>query len=774
MWTRSLLRIALTIFIILQLLIQFNPAITFADNPEQLLGPADATTGTMYGGYALWNQWPASADGIVTQIRVKCNNTGNVKVALYTDSGSGNPSTLLQAVNTPTAVVSGWNTINITATPVASGTSYWLGVISDVPCVAYQEGGSTPRKYMTASISSFSFTSSPSGLTNGAGYYEGVAAYGAATPTQFLGPADATTGTMYGGYALWNQWHASANGNVTQIRVKCNNTGNVKVALYTDSGSGSPGTLLQAVNTPTAVVSGWNIINITSTPVASGISYWLGVISDVSCVAYQEGGSTPRKYMTASISSFSFTSTPSGLTNGGGYYEGVAAYGAATPTQFLGPADATTGTMYGGYALWNQWSASANGNVTQIRVKCNNTGNVKVALYTDSGSGSPGTLLQAVNTPTAVVSGWNIINITSTPVASGISYWLGVISDVPCVAYQKGGSTPRKYMTASISSFSFTSTPSGLTNGAGYYEGVAAYGAATPTQFLGPADATTGTLGGYALWNRWRASADGNVTQIRVKCNNTGNVKVALYANNSSGNPSTLLQAVNTPTAVVSGWNTINITATPVVSGISYWLGVISDVSCVAYQEGGSTPRKYMAASISSFSFTSTPSGLTNGGGYYDGVAAYGAATPTKLLGPADATTGTLGGYALWNKWPASANGNVTQIRVKCNNTGNVKVALYASSDSGGPSTLLQAVNTPTAVVSGWNIINITSTPVVYGTYYWLGVISDVSCVAYQEGGSTPRKYRAASISSFSFTSTPYGLTNGGGYYDGVGAWSIH
>jgi len=43
-----------------------------------------------------------------------------------------------------------------------------------------------------------------------------------------LGPADATTGTAAGGVALWDRWIATANANVTQIRVKANAVGNVK------------------------------------------------------------------------------------------------------------------------------------------------------------------------------------------------------------------------------------------------------------------------------------------------------------------------------------------------------------------------------------------------------------------------------------------------------------------------------------------------------------------------------------------------------------------
>jgi hypothetical protein len=148
----------------------------------------------------------------------------------------------------------------------------------------------------------------------------------------------------------------------------------------------------------------------------------------------------------------------------------------------------------------------------------------------------------------------------------------------------------------------------------------------TSTKLIGADDATTGTNIGTnnAVWNKWAAISTGSVTQIRVKCNNSGNVKVAIYTD-SSGNPGALLNAVNASTPVSAGWNNISITATPVISGISYWLAYVEDSGCVAYQLATGVPRKFSTGhTYSTFSWPSTAGTLMDAGPVYDAVAGWG------------------------------------------------------------------------------------------------------------------------------------------------------
>lgn len=94
-------------------------------------------------------------------------------------------------------------------------------------------------------------------------------------------------------------------------------------------------------------------------------------------------------------------------------------------------------------------------------------------------------------------------------------------------------------------------------------------------------------------------------------------------------------------------------------------------------------------------------------------------------------------GYLYLTKFPALVSGNVGTLKVRSDRSANAKVAIYADI-SGRPGALLNAVNTSTPIVAGWNSISIASTPVVAGTYYWLALNydTDLKCAvsAYISG----------------------------------------
>jgi hypothetical protein len=80
-------------------------------------------------------KYTAVATGTCSEIRIKCSGSGNVKVAIYADSG-GEPGARLGVCNTSTAVVAGWNTIPLDASfSIVSGTDYWLAFNSDATIV---------------------------------------------------------------------------------------------------------------------------------------------------------------------------------------------------------------------------------------------------------------------------------------------------------------------------------------------------------------------------------------------------------------------------------------------------------------------------------------------------------------------------------------------------------------------------------------------------------------------------------------------------------------
>ena len=127
-------------------------------------------------------------------------------------------------------------------------------------------------------------------------------------------------------------------------------------------------------------------------------------------------------------------------------------------------------------------------------------------------------------------------------------------------------------------------------------------------------------------------------------------------------------------------------------------------------------------------------------------------ATSVKLIG-VDASNPSSGSYSanrfVLYRFQATTTGNMTTFKFKASGSGHVKVAIY-SDNAGEPGTLLSAVNTSTAVVTGWNSVSIPSTALVSGTYYWLSYTSDAAIGYYQSATGTMR-YKTNTYSTFSF-----------------------
>ena len=107
--------------------------------------------------------------------------------------------------------------------------------------------------------------------------------------------------------------------------------------------------------------------------------------------------------------------------------------------------------------------------------------------------------------------------------------------------------------------------------------------------------------------NKFTAVA-GTIINIRIKCSNTTNIKVALYADNA-GAPGTLL-ASSASTACVAGWNVIALTASAVLSAADYWLAVVSDTANRIYRSTSGGTCKYVAMTFAD-SFPNPPAGLS-------------------------------------------------------------------------------------------------------------------------------------------------------------------
>ena len=78
-------------------------------------------------------QYTASVTGTATTLSVYLDSTNtetNVVVGIYTQSGSTNdPQTLLTQGTITNPVAGAWNSVSISATPITSGTQYWIAIL---------------------------------------------------------------------------------------------------------------------------------------------------------------------------------------------------------------------------------------------------------------------------------------------------------------------------------------------------------------------------------------------------------------------------------------------------------------------------------------------------------------------------------------------------------------------------------------------------------------------------------------------------------------------
>ena len=99
----------------------------------KLVGAGDLTVnGGLSYSYAFLARFTCEATGTISEFRVKSYGSGNVKVAIYADDGTGDrPTTRLSHNDSSQAVVAGWNTLSIPGLAVTKGTYYWLAITTN-------------------------------------------------------------------------------------------------------------------------------------------------------------------------------------------------------------------------------------------------------------------------------------------------------------------------------------------------------------------------------------------------------------------------------------------------------------------------------------------------------------------------------------------------------------------------------------------------------------------------------------------------------------------
>lgn len=157
-------------------------------------------------------------------------------------------------------------------------------------------------------------------------------------------------------------------------------------------------------------------------------------------------------------------------------------------------------------------------------------------------------------------------------------------------------------------------------------------------------------------------------------------------------------------------------------------------------------------------------------GGY---IAAIPETLTTLINSPTPGTATNIGANYVWMKqFTATATGTMTHFRLYANNSGNVKVSIYADS-SNSPGTRLGKKDASTAVVTGWNNIALeSSVSITSGTKYWLAALSDDSdATTYVANTGLLTKYKSVTYSTWTWPDPITGLssdTTVDAYYRGV------
>jgi hypothetical protein len=156
---------------------------------------------------------------------------------------------------------------------------------------------------------------------------------------------------------------------------------------------------------------------------------------------------------------------------------------------------------------------------------------------------------------------------------------------------------------------------------------------------------TTSASASYFTLSRFQASqSKTGATEFRVWSAASGYVKVAVYAD-SSGEPGSRLGYNNTQQAVVSGWNTLTVSACDIVSGTYYWLAVNGSASgCFRRSSSGGTYR-YKSGTFSSFTFPDPAGTGFSSASYYASLGVWGeVSSDVTGTGSPSATAATASG----------------------------------------------------------------------------------------------------------------------------------
>jgi peptidoglycan/xylan/chitin deacetylase (PgdA/CDA1 family) len=308
----------------------------------------------------------------------------NGTIVVTSDNASNSPQSIPVTFNvsaSPPAINNASGATNITATSARlNGNLTSTGGAETVVhvCWGNNDGGTGAWDHdeNLGVLGTGAFYFNASGLSNGAIYFyrcyavnssdtswaESTSTFTARDTVRLLGADELaiSSGNNHNDMVSLCRFTAFAYGSISQIRLKCSDSGNVKVAIYEDN-AGSPAALLQSTGS-IPVVSGWNIISLPShVDMDSGSSYWLGAACDSSGVLCYHLGSGDQLFKTISFFPYSFPDPAGTGWNNNNNYVLIAGWGVKTipgaPT-VLAP----------GTVITFKWNPSENANAYWLQV----------------------------------------------------------------------------------------------------------------------------------------------------------------------------------------------------------------------------------------------------------------------------------------------------------------------------------------------------------------------------------------------------------------------
>lgn len=228
----------------------------------------------------------------------------------------------------------------------------------------------------------------------------------------------------------------TVSGTVSQLRVYLDASStatSLLVGLYTNAGSGDPGTLLAEGALSSPVAGAWNSVTIPTTTVVATTTYWIAVLGPTGTGSLADrdttGGTKTEASSQSTLSDLPTTWT-AGTVSSTAPLSAYATVAVSTP--LLGDLNIETDRQRNaaGVAETFSYTATTSGTANQIGLYLDSGSTapqVVVGLYADTGSGNPGSLLATATLSTPVAGAWNTVTIPNTAITAGTSYWIALL-----------------------------------------------------------------------------------------------------------------------------------------------------------------------------------------------------------------------------------------------------------------------------------------------------------------------------------------------------------